>query len=111
MAKTVFDKLRQRLRVLGRPCETCIFKPGNRMSLRPGQRDQMVAQCLEKDSYIICHDTLAPRIRAAVCRGFFNRHARDVLPLRLAIALGIVEHVDPPPSRLAPPVAAQEETR
>ena len=68
--------------VCARMCETCIFRPGNLMMLRSGRVESMVEQCLRTDSVIPCHETLDGK--QAVCRGFFNRHERDVFPLRIA---------------------------
>lgn len=65
------------------------------MDLEPGRVEQMVADSLRKDSAIICHATLGTD-HPAVCRGFFDRHSRDVLPLRLAVMLERLSPVDPP---------------
>lgn len=97
MGKTVADKHTGQVRVLSGMCDTCIFYPDNRMRLRPGRREQMVADCLRRDSHIVCHDTLPAGRDGAVCRGFFNRHSRDVWPLRVARALGLIREVPAPP--------------
>jgi len=52
----------------------------------------MVDACLKNDTAIICHDTLdGPQ---PVCRGFFDLHWRDTLPLRAAVALIVLEEVE-----------------
>lgn len=65
------------------------------MDLEPGRVKQMVAESLRKDSAIICHSTLGTD-HPAVCRGFFDRHRRDVLPLRLAVMLDRLRLIEPP---------------
>ena len=50
------------------------------MNLEPGRVRQIVDDSLKKDSAIICHETLGSA--RAVCRGFFDMHWRDTLPLR-----------------------------
>jgi hypothetical protein len=83
-----------RLWVLDDKCSDCIFRPGNLMHLDPGIRDDMVAQCLQRQAPIPCHQTLAgPR---SVCRGFYDVHQGDILPIKLAQAMGIVEFDQPP---------------
>ncbi len=83
-----------KLYVLDRKCDTCIFRPGNLMHLRDGARDKMVAECIEQNSQIPCHETLdGPR---SVCRGYWDLHKRDVPVLRMAVAFGMVAF-DPPP--------------
>ena len=80
------------LHVNARQCETCIFRPGNLMKLRAGTVEQLVKQALQAECCIPCHDTLGPE--AAICRGFWNRHRRDVLVLRLAQAFGNIRLVN-----------------
>lgn len=84
-----------KLWVLDDKCSDCIFRPGNLMHLDPGVRDDMVATCIQQQSPIPCHQTLAgPR---SVCRGFYDVHREDILPLRLAAIMGIVEFDQLPP--------------
>lgn len=75
-------------------CSTCIFRIGNVMYLEDGRRDQMVRDSIRKDTAIICHSTLGTR-ENAVCRGFYDRHAGDVVCLRMAQAFDAIE-LDPP---------------
>jgi hypothetical protein len=74
-------------------CETCVFRPGNQMHLRPGRLKQLIAENIENDAGITCHKTLLQEERA-VCRGFFDRY--KTTPLRLAEALSMIEYLDPP---------------
>ena len=86
-------------RLLSRQCATCIFQPGNPMSLTPGRLRYLVDQARTRDSFIICHETLPyadppPGVRPAVCRGFHDRY--DTAALQIIGRLwGFVE-VDPP---------------
>lgn len=77
------------LRVCDRLCETCVFRPGNLMYLRPGRLRGMVREALANDSFIPCHKTLDGE--QAVCRGFWDRHSRDSLGCRLGIVFGTID--------------------
>ena len=81
-----------RVHVLSEKCSTCIFRPGNLMHLEPGRVKGMVDASLRNDTAIVCHDTLNGA--QAVCRGFFDLHWRDTLPLRAAVALKVLEEVE-----------------
>lgn len=76
------------LRVCDRLCETCVFRPGNLMYLRAGTLREMVQGSLANDSFIPCHKTLDGQ--QAVCRGFYDRHARDSLGCRFGFIVGII---------------------
>lgn len=70
-------------------CATCVFRPGNPMSLEPGRLARLVEANLAADSALVCHSTLYRRgVGEAVCRGFFDAYAEDTLPLRLAKMTG-----------------------
>ena len=72
-------------------CETCVFRPGNLMRLQPGRLRGMIDEARRNESAIVCHKTIhGQREQQAICRGYYDRHAADVLTLRLAIAVGIV---------------------
>ena len=68
-------------------CSTCIFRPGNLMSLSKGRVKEMVASAVKDRSCIVCHDTLGTR-RNAVCRGFFDKYPTQ--PLQIAERLGLI---------------------
>lgn len=78
-------------------CSTCVFRPGNLMSLNPGRLRGMVDACLATDSVIPCHSTLyGQQDHQAICRGFYDRHKHNVMPLQLATAMDLIEE-DPIP--------------
>lgn len=81
-----------KIHICSRMCDTCIFRPGNLMRLNAGRVEQMVQDAINADSCIPCHQTLGRR--AAVCRGFYERHA--TWPLRAAKRMGLIEFQDPP---------------
>lgn len=90
-----------RVHVCREMCPTCVFRPGNVMRLEPGRLAGMVREATEAESAIICHSTLYERgVDNAVCFGFFDRHA--TAPLQVAQRLGIIEFVDPNPTKGAP---------
>ena len=80
-----------RVHVMSRLCDTCIFRPGNRMDLTEGRVEQMVARSCARESAIICHETLDGY--KAVCRGFYEKH--PTLPLILADKMGRIEWQKP----------------
>lgn len=71
------------VRVCDDLCPTCIFRPGNRMHLRPGRVRQMVDDAQRNDAAIICHETLDGP--GAICRGWYNRFADRTIIGRLAL--------------------------
>lgn len=86
-----------KVHVLAEECETCVFRPGNRMRLEPGRLAGMVRDAKRADSTIVCHSTLyrTDGVRHAACRGFFDRH--PTTPLQVAERLGCVEYDPVPP--------------
>jgi hypothetical protein len=64
------------------------------MDLSPGRVEEMVRLSLKRDSFIPCHETLDGK--QAICRGFYDRHRRDVLSIRLATALDMLRFVEKP---------------
>lgn len=76
-----------RVHVQAAMCGSCIFRPGNLMQLRSGRVRQMIDEARERDSAIVCHQTLDVD-HQAVCRGFFDRY--PTTPLQLAARLGMV---------------------
>lgn len=80
------------VRVMRTMCKTCIFRPGNKMQLQEGRVEGMVNECLEKQGTITCHSTLDEDTHA-ICKGFYDRYADDIWPLRFAKGIGaIIEH-------------------
>lgn len=87
-----------RVHVLAEQCSTCVFRPGNLMSLEPGRLRDLVASNVEADSALTCHATLyRDDVPEAICRGFYDRH--PTLPLRLAAALDLLTEDPCPPTR------------
>jgi hypothetical protein len=56
-----------------------------------GYRDEIEAGAVKADPIIPCREHLDQD--GAVCRGFFDRHKKDVAPLRLAIMLKVVKFI------------------
>lgn len=79
--------------VCKRMCKTCIFRPGNLMSLEDGRVEQMVADATAMDGCIPCHSTLDEPVQA-ICRGFYDKHPTQ--PLQIAGRLGFVVFDDLP---------------
>lgn len=78
-----------KVHVLSEMCSTCIFRPGNKMQLRPGRVAEMVKDARRNESAITCHSTLYQEgVDNAVCRGFFDRHKTQ--PLQVAERLGLL---------------------
>jgi hypothetical protein len=89
-----------RLHVLADRCSTCVFRPGNLMSLSPGRLRELVKANVDNDAALVCHQTLSygshPEMGEALCRGFVDANSGNVPALRLAEAMDIVQPVEPP---------------
>lgn len=87
-----------RLYVCSRECDTCIFRRGNLMDLRPGRLRDVIETNLREGSAPTCHRTLYedPEHRHAICRGFFDRLVNKSMPLLLAEHMGIITYIEPP---------------
>lgn len=86
-----------KVHVMAEKCATCIFRPGNLMSLNDGRVRDMVAETVSNvGSNIPCHKTIyGQREQEAVCRGWYDGYAdRDFL-FRLAKRMDIIEEVAP----------------
>lgn len=84
-----------KVHVMPEKCSTCIFRPGNLMTLQPGRVKGMVDSCLEEGGVIPCHKTIhGQREQEAVCRGFFDSYKDQVPGLLWAEELGITEEVE-----------------
>lgn len=56
-------------------CETCIFRPGNPMHLRPGALKDVVDKNLAHGTLLICHKTTFGQMpEQIVCRGFYDKY-------------------------------------
>ena len=80
-----------RVHVLARKCDTCIFRPGNLMRLSRGTVKEMVRRAMRDDTAIICHETLDAD-QHAVCRGFYDKHPTQ--SLQIAERLGFIAEVE-----------------
>lgn len=72
-------------------CATCVFRPGNLMSLESGRVKDLLDSNIAEDSALTCHETLhewGSDRPPAICRGFWD-HPRSIesLAVRLAKAL------------------------
>lgn len=77
------------VRVMADRCSTCIFRPGNLMSLTPGRVAEMSREAIGKGGVIVCHDTLDDDLQA-VCAGFDERWVDHVPLLQIAHRVGAV---------------------
>lgn len=92
------------VQVLARQCDTCIFRPGNVMRLRPGRVRGMVAECTRTQGFIPCHETMeyddededgeSLSASGPVCRGFFDAHGEVSQLIRIAGRLDAIEFVE-----------------
>lgn len=85
-----------RVHVLDGKCSTCIFRPGNLMNLAAGRVKEMVEGAVGNGSCIPCHSTLVTGA-PAICRGFWDSYADQVVALRLAQALEMIVFDAAPP--------------
>lgn len=74
-------------------CDTCVFRPGNLMSLNPGRLRELIEQNRKAESGLVCHGTLGTDANA-ICRGFYDRYPTQ--PLQIASRLGRIRWQDPP---------------
>jgi hypothetical protein len=83
---------RGRVHVVAVQCSTCVFRPGNKMSLNPGRLADLVRGNVEADSALQCHHTLPGcdhEDEPAVCRAFYDKY--KTTPLRVADSAGLIE--------------------
>lgn len=81
-----------KVHVMADKCSTCIFRPGNLMTLQPGRVKEMVEGASSAGSVIPCHKTIhGSAEQEAVCRGYYDAQAERVLALRLAVAMDMIE--------------------
>ena len=62
------------IRFMANKCSTCIFRPGNLMSLDRGRVGEMLADVREHDSFVPCHKTLGKGRPTAICKGSDDAH-------------------------------------
>jgi hypothetical protein len=81
-----------KLHVQAERCSSCIFRPGDLMSLRPGRVRNMVEQARADDSAVVCHQTLERSI-GSLCRGSVEAFAPTAF--QVADRLGLIEWTMP----------------
>jgi hypothetical protein len=60
-------------RILEAKCDTCIYRPGNLMGLRPGRREQIEEDAIAVGAWVVCHSTIhRGDVADAICRGFVD---------------------------------------
>lgn len=85
-----------KVHIMAERCETCIFRPGNPMHLKPGRVKEMVTESIDDAGAITCHSTLYGQAeQEAVCRGFYDGYRQRVPALKLAERLGVLAEVEP----------------
>lgn len=88
------------VRVMSGSYTTCIFSPGNLMSLEPGRVKEMLDAALAEEGHIVCHQTLSRALYGldpAICNGFTTHpNAARSLALRYAAITNCTVLVDPP---------------
>lgn len=79
-----------RIHVKAERCDTCVFRPGNRMRLEPGRLADLVQRNIDAGAALVCHKTTYEQGEGeALCRGFVDAYEDEVPALRLAAALGL----------------------
>lgn len=95
-----------RPRLLSEKCSSCIFRPGNHMSLRPGRIKDMVDSSIAGGGSITCHQTLCygefPDYGEAMCRGFYDAVGEGTNVIWVMHRLGGFDEV-PPPKKVGEP--------
>lgn len=87
-----------KVHVLAERCSTCVFRPGNLMTLSDGRLRDLIDQNLKADAALVCHKTLPYAegdVLPAICRGFFD--AYETTPLYYAKKCHVIEE-DPCPT-------------
>lgn len=87
-----------KVHVCAEKCDTCIFRR-DVSPVAPACVAQLVESATRKQGVIPCHHTIRPgsgRKKAeAVCKGFFDLQSTP--QMQLALRLGMIEYVTPPP--------------
>lgn len=88
-----------KVHILAEQCDTCIFRPGNLMSLQRGRVRGMVEECVADDGVIPCHCTIRrDDVQPAICRGFYDsRWGQLISTLQIAERLGVIVEDPLPP--------------
>lgn len=82
------------VKVLSECCDTCVFRPGNLMSLRSGRLKDLVASNRKAGAGLVCHERLDTD--SALCRGFYDRFGEETTSIQVYQRLGgKIEEVKP----------------
>lgn len=87
--------------VCAQQCSTCVFRPGNPMSLRPGRLKTLIQENTgDGKAGLLCHETLSygqhPEIGPSFCRGFFDTFGHMANGIRVFARLGGFTEVEVP---------------
>jgi hypothetical protein len=93
MTLEVADPVKGEVRLCAQMCDTCIFRPGNLMRLRPGRLADLVRSARADHGHITCHDTLGDDVPGAICRGYADAYPGEIMALRVAAMFGRVVEV------------------
>ena len=89
-----------RPRLLSEKCSSCVFRPGNLMSLREGRLRDLIEDNVAAGAALTCHQTLSygdhPEFGEAVCRGFYDTVGTRTNIIRVMERLGGFAEVEPP---------------
>lgn len=90
----VADPATWSVRVCADRCTTCIFRPGNLMSLEPGRVASMLKEAVADEGHIVCHKTLGTKA-PAICAGFATHPTGRMASLALRLARAGVLRIVP----------------
>ncbi len=79
--------------VMREACDQCLFTPERIVAARRFAR--IVKQCRENNTHFICHKATLAGDKNVCCRRFYDIVGDDVLVIRLAHMLDLVEEVTP----------------
>lgn len=82
-----------KLQICKQSCNQCLFTANKIVS--EDRAAEVVEQSLASDTYFECHKGTIAGLKL-VCRGFWNKHKKDTLLLRLANLFGHYEFVEIP---------------
>ena len=88
-----------KVHVMKHMCQSCVFHPTTPIDLDEGRLEQVIAANLENGAGLPCHSTVYDFYglgeQEAVCKGFFDRYASEIVALRAARIMGIIAQVEP----------------
>lgn len=98
---SAFDPATGKLYLASGQCHDCVFaKAGRGLDLGPGRLKELADDLRARDDFLLCHNTYAPLgppgAHPAACRGFVDAYGTHVIPIRMAMILGLIEEIDPP---------------